>query len=73
MAKPEYNLKYNPLLSSGEIARSLGLDVRSVAWKKIRTILIEDYGMRHIPGMGHRIIKSNYENFLKNFFEMSIN
>lgn len=58
----------NRLLRQKEIREELGLDLKGRDWQAVRSMLIEQYGMRHYPGMGHRILRKNFDLFLKEKF-----
>lgn len=66
--------KETHLLSPRQVCRDvLGLTPDSKAWKTIRRILIEDYGMTHIEGVGMRIPMLNVQNFLAQRYAESKN
>ncbi len=59
----------NNLMSIGQVLNELGMKHDDKAWVKIRRILIEQYGMNRIPGVGYRILRRNLEKFLQeNYF-----
>ena len=54
----------NNLLSISQVLDTLGLKHDDKAWVKIRRILIREYGMCRLPGVGYRIPRRNLEKFL---------
>lgn len=69
--KMEKTITKNPntLLTPGTVCRDvLGLTPESKAWKGIRPILIREYGMNYIEGVGMRIPLRNVEKFLEDYY-----
>lgn len=56
------------LLSSREVISRLGLQKDNKTWRRIREILITEYGMSAIPPLGVRIPEKNLEKFLRDHF-----
>jgi len=54
----------NNLLSPGQVLDTLGVKHDDKAWKHIRKLLIQQYGMTRLPGVGYRIPRRNLEKFL---------
>lgn len=53
----------NNLLSISQVLDTLGLKHDDKAWVTIRKILIREYGMCRLPGVGYRIPRRNPKNF----------
>ena len=54
----------NNLLSISQVLDTLGLRHDDKAWAEIRKLLIRQYGMCRLPGVGYRIPRRNLEKFL---------
>ncbi len=58
----------NRLMTQKQIREELGYKLGDKSWRATRAILISDYGMSHIPGVGMKITRRNFEKFLSEYY-----
>lgn len=58
----------NDLLSTRQVLKELGLKHDDKAWREIRLILIERFGMTKIGNSGYRIPRRRLNDFVAGYF-----
>lgn len=57
-------MRTKKLLNASQTAEILGLKTTNRDWKNVRRILMQQYGMKRLPGVGLKIPEENLEKFL---------
>ncbi len=58
----------NRLMTQKQVREELGYKLGDKSWRATRDILIADYGMSHIAGVGYKITRRNFEKFLSEHY-----